>query len=117
MNEPKEEAAEGVAAPAAANVVLLKNRVRSVPGTGQAGKAAAFDPESPESLLRHAWALLPIFMRGKPVARFLMPCAATRSERRHFAELMPDLSMRVVESYSGRVVAESAPLLPKEAPR
>lgn len=95
-------------------MVLLKNRVRSVPGTGQAGKA---DPESPESLLRHAWALLPIMMRGKPIARFMMNCSDTQSERRHFAELQSDLSMRVVEAYSGRVVAESAPLLSKGAPR
>ena len=117
MDVDNEKAAGVTQTPAADNVLLFKKRDDSVGDTGATGNPAAFDPESPASLLRHAWALLPIVGRDKPLTKFVMNCADTQSERRHFAELMPDLRMRIVEVYSGRVVAESAPILPAGAPR
>ncbi len=112
MNDDQRKTAGVVQTPEAANVLPFEKRARSVAACGHAGKTGVFDPDSPESLLRHAWALLPVKARGATLAKFIMGCADTQASRTHVAELTPDLRMQVRESYSGALVAESAPLLP-----
>ena len=122
MTSDQEKAAEGVVATATANVIRLKSRaslLRSAPSYKPAAPQPArrIDPDSPESLLRHAWQLLPVRAKGAPLTRFMLFTRDTQASRPYMAELMPDLSMRVVDSRTGEVLAATAPLAPGRAGR
>jgi hypothetical protein len=116
MTDPKEKAAGVLPTPEATNVVLFTNQ-RSVPRKQASDKpgvsARRPDCDSPDHLLSHAWALLPIRAKGSPLTRFMLRPSDTQASRTYVAELMPDLSLRIVDSQSGQVVATSAPLAPK----
>ncbi|AVO35369.1 hypothetical protein [Ottowia oryzae] len=122
MTDTKEKAAGVVQTPAAANNVIRLENGRSVlhlparrkPAAPAAAPApvARIDPDGPERLLANAWALLPIRAKGAPLTRFMLHRYDTQAQRTYFAELLPDLSMRIVEAGSGQVVCVSAPLAP-----
>ncbi len=111
MNDDKEMAAGVVQTPEAANVVSLQEASKSVSGQPRFRKATAPNPDHPAALLRHAWRLLPVRARGTTLAKIILGCGDTQASRTHMAELTADLRMVVRDASSGRVVAESAPLL------
>ncbi len=116
MTAEKEKVAGVQQTPEATNVVPFQNRP-SVPRSHADAKpnvpARVVDRDSAEHLLLNAWALLPIRAKGQPLTKFMLHTRDTQASGTYMAELMPDLSMRIVESASGHVVATSAPLAPK----
>ncbi len=111
MNDDKEMADGVVQTPEAANVISLQEAGKSLSGERRFRKVVTPNHDHPAELLRHAWRLLPIRARGTTLAKFILSFDDTQASSTHFAELMPDLRMVVRDARTGRLVAESAPLL------